>query len=94
MMILLLLLLLLLLLIIIIIVIIYKYVCLFQDGSFLVRDSTTSDIQPYTLVLLYNNVVKNLRIRKSTQGRLILGDEECDNIVSYLPLVASWFGSK
>ncbi|XP_041369463.1 B-cell linker protein-like [Gigantopelta aegis] len=51
-----------------------------EDGSFLVRDSATSADQPYTLVLLYNNVVKNLKIRSRKDGKVTLGEEQRDEV--------------
>ncbi|XP_041369116.1 B-cell linker protein-like isoform X3 [Gigantopelta aegis] len=51
-----------------------------EDGSFLVRDSKKSPDQPYTLVLLYNNTVKNLKVRLRKDNKIALGEEKKDEI--------------
>lgn len=45
----------------------------FQDGTFLVRDSSKgSATQPYTLMVLYQNKVYNIQIRYDSQQHAFL----------------------
>ncbi|MCJ8740727.1 hypothetical protein PDJAM_G00062370 [Pangasius djambal] len=43
-----------------------------RDGAFLVRDSSKGSVtQPYTLMVLYQNKVFNIQIRKAQDGFLL-----------------------
>lgn len=52
-----------------------------QDGTFLVRKSTKGgDNQPYTLVVLYEGHVYNLKMRRRKDGQIALGEEKPDEL--------------
>ena len=58
----------------------------FQDGAFLVRPSIRSPTQPYVLMVVYHNDVKNIPIavRASRGNKYALGTEKADEKVSFL----------
>ncbi|KAK7498394.1 hypothetical protein BaRGS_00010348, partial [Batillaria attramentaria] len=51
-----------------------------KDGTFLVRTSKNDPRFPYTLVVLHEGRINNLRIRERTDGRYALGDEKSDEL--------------
>ncbi|XP_070211691.1 B-cell linker protein-like [Littorina saxatilis] len=52
-----------------------------KDGTYLVRVSEKDPTFPYTLVVLHNSHVNNLRIRKRQKdGKFALGDEKSDEL--------------
>ena len=53
----------------------------FQDGSFLVRDSTTDPDSPYTLILFFDNKVRSLRLRVRRDKMFAIGTEKPDEEV-------------
>lgn len=54
----------------------------FQDGTFLIRESTKQGhIQPYTMMVLFQNNIYNLKIRVRPDGKMALGEEKPDEIV-------------
>lgn len=54
-----------------------------QDGTFLVRKSKQGgDTQPYTLAVLYQGHVYNLKMRNRSDGQVALGEEKHDELVS------------
>jgi hypothetical protein len=60
---------------------------LIQDGTFLVRKSKQGgDTQPYTLAVLYEGHVYNLKMRVRPDGQVALGEEKPDELVSELLL--------
>ncbi|XP_053407697.1 uncharacterized protein LOC123547480 isoform X6 [Mercenaria mercenaria] len=52
-----------------------------QDGTFLVRKSKQGgDTQPYTLAVLYEGHVYNLKMRNRSDGQVALGEEKPDEL--------------
>lgn len=52
-----------------------------SDGTYLVRKSTRGgDNQPYTLMVMYNSHIYNLKIRIRYDTRFALGEEKADEI--------------
>ncbi|XP_076104102.1 uncharacterized protein LOC143072862 isoform X6 [Mytilus galloprovincialis] len=51
------------------------------NGSFLLRKSTKGgNNQPYTLMVLYNDHIYNLKIRERNDGRMAIGEEKPDEM--------------
>ena len=53
----------------------------FQDGAFLVRKSSKGGAHPYTLVVLYQGKVYNLKVRLRSDTKVALGEEKPDEMV-------------
>ncbi|KAL8578613.1 hypothetical protein ACOMHN_007071 [Nucella lapillus] len=51
-----------------------------KDGAFLVRVSLKDPKFPFTLVVLHNKQVNNLRIRRRQDGKVALGDEKTGEV--------------
>lgn len=54
---------------------------MFQDGAYLVRDSTKDPNNPYTLSLFYQNKVWHLHIRIRTDDMFAIGSAKQDEEV-------------
>ena len=56
---------------------------LFQNGAYLLRKSIKGgNKQPYTLMVIKENHVYNLKIRERNDKRVALGEEKPDEMVS------------
>ena len=53
----------------------------FQDGAYLVRDSTRDPSSPYTLSILFGSKVWRLHIRNRRDGMFAIGSEKRDEEV-------------
>uniref|UniRef100_A0A8W8II12 SH2 domain-containing protein n=1 Tax=Magallana gigas TaxID=29159 RepID=A0A8W8II12_MAGGI len=52
-----------------------------KDGTFLIRESTKQGhIQPYTMMVLFQNNIYNLKIRVRPDGKMALGEEKPDEM--------------
>ncbi|XP_048746036.2 B-cell linker protein-like isoform X17 [Ostrea edulis] len=52
-----------------------------KDGTFLIRESTKQgNFQPYTMMVLYQNSIYNLKIRVRSDGKMALGEEKPDEM--------------
>eukprot|EP00105_Crassostrea_gigas_P031668 XP_011454430.1 PREDICTED: basic proline-rich protein isoform X3 [Crassostrea gigas] len=52
-----------------------------NDGTFLIRESTKQGhIQPYTMMVLFQNNIYNLKIRVRPDGKMALGEEKPDEM--------------
>lgn len=52
-----------------------------KDGTFLIRESTKQgNFQPYTMMVLFQNNVYNLKIRVRADGKMALGEEKPDEM--------------
>lgn len=48
---------------------VYLHICIFKDGAFVVRDSSKGSVEhPFTLMLLYQDKVYNIKIRHQGNG--------------------------
>ena len=62
------------------------FICL-KDGTFLVRKSVKGgEQQPYTLVVLYQRHIYNLKVRVRQDGQVALGNEKDDELVRHWKL--------
>nr|XP_022342680.1 leucine-rich repeat extensin-like protein 5 isoform X3 [Crassostrea virginica] len=52
-----------------------------KDGTFLIRESTKQGhVQPYTMMVLYQNNIYNLKVRVRPDGKMALGEEKPDEM--------------